>query len=103
MVFDPTVGHEQAGRRPALVLSEKDFSLAADIAIVCPITSKIRGVPSEIVLTGTKTRGAVLSTQVKSMDISNRKVVFIEQAPDKITEQTAKQVAVFIGIEVPNF
>jgi len=66
--FDPQAGHEQAGRRPALVISPKDYNAKVGLALVCPITSKIKGYPFEVVLPPGLITGAVLSDQVSSLD-----------------------------------
>lgn len=100
MVFDPTIGREQTGRRPALVLSDSNFTAISGLTIVCPVTSRIRRIPSEVPLMGLKTKGVVLPAQVKSMDISQRQAVFIEKAFATIIEETTKKVGVFIGINL---
>lgn len=98
MVFDPIVGREQAGRRPALVLSERDFTLVTGLTIVCPITSNIRDIPAEVLLDCTKIKGVVLPAQVKSMDTTQRQLVFIEKAPVRVVEETTQKVGVYIGL-----
>jgi mRNA interferase MazF len=76
--FNPQAGHEQAGRRPALVLSPKDYNSKVGLAILCPITSKQKGYPFEVPLPkGTKISGVVLSDQAKSMDWKIRNTEFI--------------------------
>ena len=73
MVLEPRVGHEQSGRRPVIVISPKELALHTNITVICPITSKIIGLPYEIVLSGTKTNGAILPFHVRSVDFRNRK------------------------------
>jgi mRNA interferase MazF len=97
-VLDPVKGHEQAGRRPVLVLSEEEFSLSSGLAIICPITSKARGIPSEVILTHTKTVGVALPVQIRSIDISARKFVYIEKAPITVVNEAAQKAGVFIGL-----
>lgn len=71
--FDPQRGREQAGRRPALVLSAKAFSISTGFAIVCPITSRIRPFPSNVVLPdGLALTGEILVSHVRSIDILAR-------------------------------
>jgi mRNA interferase MazF len=67
--FSPTVGTEQAGRRPALVISDADYNAASCRAVIMPITSRVRGWPFEVTLPGVgPVKGAVLADQVRSVD-----------------------------------
>ena len=73
--FDPQVGHEQAGNRPALVLSPKKFNRITKFAWLCPITNKSKNYPFEVVIEGSKkTEGVILTDQLKSLDWSARKL-----------------------------
>jgi mRNA interferase MazF len=99
LVLDPQVGFEQAGRRPVLVLSEKEFNTLTHLALICPITSKIKGHKLEVPLPPIlKTKGAALPFHIKSLDISGRKAEYIENAPDYVTNQAAAIVQSFIGL-----
>jgi mRNA interferase MazF len=100
LVLDPRVGHEQSGRRPALVISNKEFSDHTNLAVVCPITSKVKSLPFEIQLKSTKTKGVVLPIHVKSIDWNTRKVKFIEKAPQDITSIVTQSVGAIIGLEI---
>jgi mRNA interferase MazF len=64
--FAPTLGHEQTGRRPVLVLSPQNYNDASGLLLVCPITSKVKGYPFEVPITG-KIKGAVLANHVRSV------------------------------------
>jgi mRNA interferase MazF len=99
MVLEPRVGHEQSGRRPVVVVSPKELALHTNITVICPITSKIIGLPYEIVLTGTKTNGAILPFHVRSVDFRNRKAKYIEKAPADILTKTVKGVQNVIAEE----
>lgn len=67
--FTPQAGHEQAGRRPALVMSPAAYNGAVGLALVCPITSQVKGYPFEVTLPkGSKAAGVVLADQLKSLD-----------------------------------
>ena len=78
LTFNPQAGHEQAGRRPALVLSPAAYNGKVGLAILCPITSQIKGYPFEVLLPdGLKISGAILSDQVKSLDWKIRQAEFI--------------------------
>ena len=95
--LDPRTGHEQSGRRPCLVLSERTYTERTGLAVVCPITSQAKGLPFEILLEATKTAGAVLPIHVRSVDIRARYARFIEQAPTSVTQRTRDFVRVIIG------
>ncbi|GBU22903.1 hypothetical protein R80B4_02816 [Fibrobacteres bacterium R8-0-B4] len=83
--FDPQIGHEQKGRRPALVVSNDTFNDFSKMAIVCPITNTNKDYPFHVKLDErTKTTGVILSDQVKTVDISARNYEFIEKVPDDI-------------------
>ena len=93
--FNPQAGHEQAGRRPALVISPKAYNRKVGLALCCPITSRVKGYPFEVELPqGVKAQGAVLSDQVKCLDWRSRKAARIFRAPDEVlNEATAKILA----------
>src|SRR3989339_1407897 len=72
--FNPQVGSEQAGRRPALVISPRSYNRKAGLALVCPITSRVKGYPFEVELPqGLEATGAVLCDQIKSLDWRGRR------------------------------
>ena len=79
LTLDPRVGHEQSGHRPALVVSPKLLTERTGLALICPITSKVKGLPYEAVLKNTKTKGAVLPIHLRSVDVLVRKAKFIEK------------------------
>src|SRR5919206_1575948 len=82
ITFNPQAGHEQAGRRPALVLSPAAYNGKVSLAILCPITSQIKGYPFEVVIpAGLEISGAILSDQVKSLDWKARKAEFRGKLP----------------------
>jgi mRNA interferase MazF len=76
--FDPQKGHEQAGRRPALVLSPTDYNRTVGLAVVCPITNQKKGYPWEAEIPDNDfVSGVVLSDQMKSLDWRERHAEFI--------------------------
>lgn len=79
--FDPQSGHEQAGRRPAVVLSPREYNEKVGLALTCPITSKVKGYPFEVPLHASRIQGVVLADQVRSLDWRSRQFTFIERAP----------------------
>jgi mRNA interferase MazF len=73
--FDPTRGREQAGRRPALVISAAAFTAYTGLAVVCPITSRLRPFPTSVVLpTGLPIAGEILTSHVRSIDTLARPI-----------------------------
>ena len=95
--FNPQAGHEQAGRRPALVISHTDYNRKVGLIVCCPVTGQIKGYPFEVALPeGLKVQGAVLSDQVKSMDWSVRKAKLIDHVPDAVIKEVVAKVAAII-------
>lgn len=92
ITFNPQAGHEQAGRRPALVLSPAAYNGKVGLAILCPITSQIKGYPFEVLIPdGLKISGAILSDQVKSLDWKVRQAEFIcKLTPEALDEVLQK-------------
>jgi mRNA interferase MazF len=94
ITFNPQAGHEQAGRRPALVLSPSSYNRKVGLAILCPITSQVKGYPFEVnIPSGSKLGGVILSDQVKSLDWRIRKAEFI----CKLSRETTAEVLDKLG------
>lgn len=93
--FDPQAGHEQAGRRPALVISPRSYNRKAGLALLCPITSSVKGYPFEVVLPeGLAAQGAVLCDQIRSLDWRVHKARLLCAAPSHVLQEaTAKILA----------
>jgi mRNA interferase MazF len=97
--FTPNAGHEQAGRRPALVLSPKEYHQRTSFVIVCPITGTIKGYPFEVVLPdGLPISGAVLADQIKSIDRHARRIEFAGKAPESIVRDVQARIAPLLGL-----
>jgi mRNA interferase MazF len=80
--LSPQAGHEQAGRRPALVLSPVAYNAKVGLALICPITGQVKGYPFEVLVpAGLPVRGAVLADQVKSVDWQARGAELIGRLP----------------------
>ena len=91
--FDPQVGHEQAGRRPALVLSTSAYNAPSRLGLFCPITRKTKGYPWEVTVGGTSAiTGVILADQVKSLDWERRRVTFIDKSPSTLVREVVKRV-----------
>jgi mRNA interferase MazF len=98
--FNPQAGYEQAGHRPAFVLSPKAYNEKVGLALVCPITSSVKGYPFEVVLPEKhKISGAILSDQVKSLDWQVRKAKLVACAPKDVLEEVLAKIHTLIGFE----
>ena len=85
--FDPQSGHEQKGKRPAIVLSPKEYNEKVGLGLFCPITSKEKNYPFEVKISTKKINGVVLSDQIKSLDWKSRNIEFIaKEKPEKVEE-----------------
>ena len=71
--FDPQAGHEQAGHRPAVVLSPRNYNKASGLALMCPMTTQIKGYPFEVQIASSAKPSVVLADQIKSLDWAARK------------------------------
>ncbi len=97
--FDPQAGREQAGRRPALVLSFWQFNWRASLAFVCPVTSKIKGYASEVLLPlGSPVHGVVLCSHLRSVDWKARNPALIGKAPNDVLLAVRDVIASIAGI-----
>ncbi len=91
--FDPRVGHEQAGYRPALVVSNHIYNKATNLTIVCPITNTKRPFPlHEMLDERTKTTGCILCEQLKAVDLHNRQFQFVEAVPEDILDTVIQKI-----------
>jgi mRNA interferase MazF len=100
--FDPVRGSEQAGRRPALVLTPRIYHERSRRALVCPITRRVRGWPSEVKLPeGLETKGVVLVDQLRSIDRAQRMFAVVETVPASILELVRLKIAALVGIDIP--
>lgn len=97
--FNPQAGHEQAGRRPAIVLSPQKFNQITGFVYICPITNTARGwgyevpLPSESIF-----QGVVLTDQVKNLDWSARNIQIKGQAPQEVIETCIKRINTFLSL-----
>jgi len=98
--FDPQAGHEQAGRRPAFVLSPETYNRKTGLFLVCPITSRVKGYPFEVSLPSSSgISGVILTDQVKSLDWKVRKAEFAESVDDSVVEDVVALILPLIGEE----
>ena len=98
--FNPQAGHEQAGRRPALVLSPGAYHEKTALAIVCPITSNTQPYPFKVLLPdGLPIGGAVLADQVKSIDRGARQLRIAGPAPRSVIIEVQAKIAALLGLD----
>lgn len=94
----PQAGHEQAGRRPALVVSPQAYNGKVGLAVLCPITSQVKGYPFEVALPpGLKVAGAILSDQVKSLDWRARRAALLCRLPRRTTREVLAKLALLLS------
>ena len=95
--FNPQAGHEQAGHRPALVLSPESYNRKVGLALLCPITSQVKGYPFEAKIPeGLKASGVVLSDQVKSLDWKARKASLFCKLPESNVHEVLNKVGTLL-------
>lgn len=98
LTFNPQAGHEQAGRRPAVVLSPLAYNAKVGLALLCPITSAIKGYPFEVNLPlNLPVTGVILADQVKSLDWRAREVEFICALPDAVTREVLQKISLLLA------
>ena len=96
--FNPQAGHEQAGLRPAVVISPSAYNGKVGLALCCPITNQAKGYPLEVALPQElKTLGVVLSDQIKCLDWKTRRAKFIEKLPKDIIQDILAKLNVLVG------
>jgi mRNA interferase MazF len=98
--FNPQAGFEQSGHRPALVLSPKAYNEKTGLALLCPITSHIKGYPFEVVLPeGHQASGAILSDQIKSLDWRVRKARQMGAVTRDVLEEVLAKIHALLGFD----
>ncbi len=103
ITFTPQAGREQAGRRPALVLSPAAYNGKVGLAILCPITSQVKGYPFEVLIPdGLEISGAILSDQIKSLDWKARKSEFGCKLPLTIFNEVVQKLSTLIRQQLHN-
>jgi mRNA interferase MazF len=98
ITMNPQVGHEQAGRRPAAVLSPEMYNEKAGLAIMCPVTSQAKGYPFEVPMpSGLPVSGVILSDQVKSLDWRARNAEMICTLPSKAISEILQKIGLLLS------
>jgi mRNA interferase MazF len=99
LTFDPHAGHEQRGRRPALILSPRTYNAKARLAVACPITTQAKGYPFEVALPDdADVTGVVLADHVKNLDWHARRAEFAGTAPANVIIDVREKLRVLLGL-----
>ncbi|MBI1727446.1 MAG: endoribonuclease MazF [Candidatus Rokubacteria bacterium] len=100
--FNPQSGHEQAGHRPAVVISPSSYNRRVGLAVCCPITSQVKGYPFEVLLPqGLGVEGAILSDQIKSLDWRVRRAKRIGNVPADVLQETVGKILALVDPDGP--
>lgn len=92
--FNPQVGHEQAGSRPAVVISNNFFNQKTNMTILCPITNTNNSFPLHVPLDErTNTTGSILCEHIRSMDLNSRSFRIVEKLPDDLLDKVISTVS----------
>ena len=95
--FNPQTGHEQAGRRPVVVISPASYNQKVGLALFCPITNQAKGYPFEVAIPKNKNiSGIVLSDQLKSLDWRARNVEFVVKLPGSVVDDVLKKLKILL-------
>jgi mRNA interferase MazF len=99
LTFDPQAGHEQRGRRPALILSPRAYNAKARLAIACPLTSHVKGYPFEVALPADgRVTGVVLADHVPNLDWGARRVEFAATVSEDVLTDVRERLRVLLGL-----
>lgn len=97
--FAPQSGREQSGRRPALVISPLEYNRKTELAIICPITSQVKGYPFEVKIPDNiEISGVILSDQIKSLDWKTRKAELICKLPKEALQETINKINALLNL-----
>lgn len=95
--FSPQAGHEQAGERPAIVISPAAYNKKTGLSLMCPVTSKVKGYPFEVMLPeNLEIAGVILADQIKSLDWQARNARFVCKAPKEIVREVLAKIGVLL-------
>jgi mRNA interferase MazF len=102
ITLTPQAGHEQAGRRPALVLSPHAYNAKVGLALLCPVTSQAKGYPFEVAIPpGLPVTGVILADQIKRLDWQARQAAFIAQVPAAVVAEVLVKVNTLLSLPGP--
>jgi mRNA interferase MazF len=96
--LNPQAGHEQAGRRPSVVLSRAVYNGRVGLALLCPVTSQVKGYPFEVPLpSGFSITGVVLADQVKSLDWRARRAEIAGRLPEAVVAEVLRKLGALLA------
>jgi mRNA interferase MazF len=98
VTLDPTLGHEQRGRRPAIILSPQAYNAKSGLALVCPVTSHIKEYPFEVRCMVQKTESVILVDQIRAIDWQARMVTKIAKASPKVLQEVETLLKKVLGL-----
>jgi mRNA interferase MazF len=98
ITLDPSLGHEQKGRRPALVVSPRAYNAKSGLALVCPVTSHIKDYPFEVRCMVQNTESVILVDQIRSIDWKMRKVSKILKASPRVLQEVELLLGKLLGL-----
>ncbi|EDP74849.1 endoribonuclease MazF [Hydrogenivirga sp. 128-5-R1-1] len=96
--FSPQIGHEQAGRRPALCLTPREYNEGTSLGIFVPVTSKVKGYPFEVPVDGGTIKSVILADQVRNIDWRARKAEFAEKCSSQTVRDVIEKPSLLIGM-----
>jgi mRNA interferase MazF len=100
LAFTPQAGHEQAGRRPAVILSPRAYNSKVGLCLACPVTSQVKGYPFEVAIPpGLPVSGVALADQLKNLDWQAREAAFICALPPEVTEEIIAKAAALLSAD----
>jgi mRNA interferase MazF len=98
LTFDPQAGREQAGRRPALVLSPRIYNAKSGLALACPVTNQVKGYPFEVAVpAGVGAAGVILADHLKSIDWKARHAALLGRCIDEVMDEVGARLAPLLG------
>jgi mRNA interferase MazF len=95
--FNPQTGHEQKGKRPAIVISPKEYNEKVNLGLFCPITSQEKKYPFEVKIKNAKINGVVLSDQIKSLDWTKRNIEYIIKATEEELNEVIEKINILVN------
>jgi len=96
----PHAGHEQAGRRPVVVLSPRSYNDKVGLALFCPVTNQVKGYPFEVIIpSGLEVTGVILSDQVKSLDWKIRNTEYYDKVPETVVVEILKKLSTLLRFD----
>jgi mRNA interferase MazF len=99
LTFDPHAGHEQRGRRPALILSPRSYNAKTGLAVACPVTSHVKGYPFEVALPREcAVTGVILADHLKNLDWHARRAAFAASAPADVVTDVRERLRALLGL-----